>query len=84
VDPAEDLSSGPTPPPVLEPLHVDTARVVMIGTGIWMLALLVTLVVPGLHDGSRDWWPWAALSGAVLGLLGLVYVRRGRGNAASQ
>jgi hypothetical protein len=71
-------------PPALEPLHVGTARVVLAGTGLWVLGLVATLVVPGLHQGSHSWWPWAALSGAVLGLLGLVYVRRGRGNAAAQ
>jgi hypothetical protein len=71
-------------PPALSPLHVDTARIVMAGTALWLVALVVTLVVPALHRGGHDWWPWAALSGSLLGLLGLAYVRRGRGNAAVQ
>jgi hypothetical protein len=70
--------------PGLEPLHVDTVRVVLVGTGFWLLALVITLVVPGLHSGARSWWPWAAVAGAVLGGLGLAYLRRGRGNAAAQ
>ena len=40
----------------------------------------MTLVVPALHEGARDWWPWVCVS-AVGGGLALVYVRRGRGNA---
>lgn len=80
------MDEQPAPPerPALEPLHVDTARVVLVGTLIWVLVLGATLVVPGLHRGDHSWWPWTALSGALLGLLGLVYVRRGRGNAAAQ
>jgi hypothetical protein len=70
--------------PVLEPLHVDTLRVVLVGTAIWLVALVLTLVVPDLHSGARSWWPWAALAGTVLGGLGVVYMRRGRGNAAAQ
>jgi hypothetical protein len=61
---------------------VSTARVVLWGIGAWAVALVVTLVVPGLHTGSRDWWPWACVAGIVLGFLGFSYVRRGRGNAA--
>jgi uncharacterized membrane protein len=73
----------PGPPP-LQPLHVDVQRVVLIGTAVWLVALVVILAVPDLHHGSRDWWPWAALTGALLGLVGLAYLRRGRGNAATQ
>jgi Protein of unknown function (DUF2530) len=73
-----------TGPPVLEPLHVNTPRVVQIGTALWLVALVVSLAVPTLHHGSRSWWPWTALSGLLLGVAGLVYLRRGRGNAAAQ
>ena len=71
-------------PPDLEPLQVDTVRVVLVGTAIWLVALVLTLVVPDLRSGARSWWPWAALAGTVLGGLGVAYVRRGRGNAAAQ
>jgi hypothetical protein len=54
-----------------------------VGTGCWVLALAVTLAVPALHQGGRGWWPWTCVTGVVLGLLGLAYVRRGRGNAAA-
>lgn len=49
----------------------------------WALALAVILAVPSLHQGDRDWWPWTCVAGLVLGALGYLYLRRGRGNAAS-
>jgi hypothetical protein len=78
--PSEHATSGPPP---LEPLHVNVARLVLIGTAIWAVALVLTLVVPGLHSGGRSWWPWTAVAGLVLGLVGLAYLHRGRGNAAA-
>lgn len=64
-----------------QPLHVDTPKVILGGVVLWVIALVVVLLVPALHEGSRDWWPWTCVAGAVLGLLGWAYVRRGRGNA---
>ena len=57
-------------------------RIVEIGIGLWAVALVVVLVVPSLHEGSRSWWPWCCAAGLVLGLIGTAYLRRGRGNAA--
>lgn len=68
--------------PDLGPLPVTTSRVVLIGIGLWLLALVVTLLVPALRTGDRSWWPWACVAGAALGLVGYAYVRRGRGNAS--
>lgn len=65
----------------LEAMHVPTQRIIAIGLVLWLVALLVTLVVPALHEGDRSWWPWACVAGLVLGTVGLLYVRRGRGNA---
>ncbi|GAA2168085.1 hypothetical protein GCM10009845_30840 [Pedococcus bigeumensis] len=66
----------------LQPLAVSTARVVLWGELAWVVALVVILAVPALHEGERDWWPWVPVAGIVLGLIGFSYVRRGRGNAA--
>ena len=66
----------------LQPLAVSTARVVVWGELAWVVALIVILAVPSLHQGERDWWPWVPVAGIVLGLIGFSYVRRGRGNAA--
>ncbi len=64
------------------PLRVDTPHIIGVGLVLWAVALVLTLVVPALHSGERSWWPWTAVSGLVLGGLGLAYVRRGRGNAS--
>lgn len=73
------LPAVPTP---TEPVKVDVPRLIVGGIALWLIALIVTLAVPALHEGERAWWPWSALAGAVLGVVGWVYVRRGRGNAA--
>ena len=65
----------------VEPLSVDTMRVILAGTLVWAIALVATLAVPALHSGERSWWPWACVTGLMLGTIGLIYVRRGRGNA---
>lgn len=66
----------------LSPARVDTVHIVLAGTAVWAVALVVTLLVPDLHRGDRTWWPWTCVSGLLLGLIGLAYVLRGRGNAA--
>lgn len=81
---------GPTTQPAqplqpiqpLEPIQVDSVRIVLAGLVGWAVALVVVLVVPALHTGDRSWWPWACVTGLVLGLVGLAYLLRGRGNAA--
>jgi hypothetical protein len=65
-----------------QPLAVDTARVIEIGIALWGVALVVSLLVPALHQVDRRWWPWACVAGIVGGALALLYVLRGRGNAA--
>ena len=68
-------------PGEIQPLHVPMLRIIEAGQAAWVVALVVTLVVPALHEGDRAWWPWACVSGLVLGVIGWAYVRRGRGNA---
>ena len=50
---------------------------------VWVLALVVTLVVPSLHTGDRSWWPWTCVSGIALGAIAWWYVGRGHDNAAN-
>jgi len=71
--------AGPEP---LTALQVPTRRIIQIGLAAWVVALIATLAIPALHQGDRSWWPWACVTGLVLGSLGYVYVARGRGNAA--
>jgi uncharacterized membrane protein len=63
-------------------MPVRTVTVIKVGMLLWAIALAVTLAVPDLHTGDRSWWPWTCVAGLTLGLIGYVYVRRGRGNAA--
>lgn len=69
-------------PQELQPLHVPTRRIVIWGLAAWVIALIATVAIPPLHSGDRAWWPWACVSGLVLGSLGYAYVARGRGNAS--
>ncbi|PRY53467.1 uncharacterized protein DUF2530 [Knoellia remsis] len=82
-DPADDatrVTDGEAE--VLAAMDVPTQRIIVVGLAVWVVAFVVTLAVPALHEGDRSWWPWACVAGFALGLLGLLYVRRGRGNAA--
>lgn len=77
-------SPEPTPEQLgLAPMKVDMPKVTLTGIAVWIVALVVILAVPSLHEGARDWWPWVPVCAIVLGLLGYVYVRRGRGNASA-
>jgi hypothetical protein len=67
---------------VREPLAWSSGRIVLGGLVLWAVALVLTLAVPSLHTGERDWWPWCCVAGLALGSLGYAYLRRGRGNAA--
>ena len=73
--------SGAGPDEELQPLAVSSIRVVAWGQLGWVVALAVILLVPQLHEGERDWWPWVPVAGLGIGLFGYVYLRRGRGNA---
>ncbi|CAN7504294.1 DUF2530 domain-containing protein [Terrabacter sp. LjRoot27] len=77
-------SEPTTPEPIapIAPLPVPMLRIIEVGLAVWVVALVVVLVVPALHEGDRDWWPWTCVAGFVLGSIGWAYVRRGRGNAS--
>lgn len=81
--PASEVPDGVTESEVevLRAMQVPTQRIIAIGLVLWVVAFVVTLVVPALHEGNRSWWPWACVAGFVLGSIGFLYVRRGRGNA---
>ncbi|HJX43580.1 MAG TPA: DUF2530 domain-containing protein [Geodermatophilus sp.] len=58
----------PAPPP----LHVDTARVVLAGIAVWVLALVVVLL---LGDRLDRMWTWTCVAGIVLPFGGLAIMR---------
>lgn len=75
--------SAPEPEQVLPPDNpLRTITLVRWGTLAWVVALLVVALVPGLREGDRAWSLWVPVAGIVLGGIGYVYLRRGRGNAA--
>jgi hypothetical protein len=65
----------PDPPP----LETDDVHVVAVGTGLWVLGLLV-LVVLRLTDAAevRGWWMVMCGVGIALGLVGVRYCQRRR------
>ena len=64
-----------------QPLASDAARILEIGMALWSVALVVSLLVPALHQADRSWWPWTCVAAIAGGGISLAYVRRGRGNA---
>jgi hypothetical protein len=61
-----------TPPP---PVDIDLARVMLAGTGVWVVALLVSVVLAATDEAS--WMPtWVCATGVGLGFLGVLWARR--------
>ena len=59
------------------PLEADDAKVVAAFTAVWAVLLVLCLVFLGrLRDEGRLWWVAASATGAGLGLLGLLVLRR--------
>jgi hypothetical protein len=58
----------PSPPP----LQVDTTRVVLTGTALWVVALVVLLF---LGDRVDAVWTWTCVAAIVLAGLGLALMR---------
>lgn len=63
-------------PPAVE---INVRRIVAVGTGIWFVAFVVLLPLYGwLGHHDHHSWLWICLAGWVLGLIGLVIMRRHR------
>ena len=62
-----------------EPLETDDVAIVTVGTVLWALALVASLVFHDrlAGDGNEN-WTWVFLAGTFLGLIGIRYVRRRR------
>ena len=68
----------PAPPrrPDPEPLEADDARVIAVGTALWLTALAVLTVLDLAGTRVPGWWLWMCVAGAGLGLLGVRFTRR--------
>ncbi len=65
--------------PAPEPLATDEVRVVAVGTVLFAIGLVLTLVFHDrLEDDGRGDWVWIMACGVLLGLIGLRTVRRRR------
>lgn len=65
--------------PPTKPVDVDGVRTVLVGTVMWLVALVVVLVMrDDLAESGREWWVWTCVAGVGLGLLGYAYTRRRR------
>jgi len=63
----------------LQPLDVDGVGAVAVGTVLWTIGAVLCLVFRAqLDEAGNGWWLWVCVSGALLGLPGLWYVRRRR------
>ncbi|MDN5789536.1 MAG: DUF2530 domain-containing protein [Micrococcales bacterium] len=78
----DEPTPAPVPDAVVTPVHVPMLKIVEVGIVAWVVALIATLAIPALHQAPRDWWPWCCVAGILLGGIGWIYLRRGRGNAA--
>jgi hypothetical protein len=59
------------------PLPFDGVRTVTIGTGLWLIALIVSLVFHSRLEGDGHlWWIATAATGFGLGVIGVYYCRR--------
>jgi hypothetical protein len=63
---------NPTPKQAPPPLNVDTARVVLIGTALWAIALVVLLI---LGDRVDRVWTWTCVAAIGLAAIGLGVMR---------
>ncbi|MDX6235170.1 MAG: hypothetical protein QOH68_4337 [Nocardioidaceae bacterium] len=64
-----------------EPVASDEVRVVAVGTVLFAIGLVVTVVLhERLEDDGRGDWVWIMACGVLLGLIGIRTVRRRRGS----
>ena len=68
------LAQRPDPPP----LETDDVTLVAAGTGLWLVALVVLLVLKAAGNHVRGWWLVMCAEGALLGLVGVRYCWRRR------
>ena len=63
--------------PEPKPAEVNTRLAILVGTGIWVLVLIVFLAFyPALTNAGLDWWLHTAIIGILLGILAWFMVRK--------
>jgi hypothetical protein len=75
----DEVAEGAAPERVeIQPMETNDVLIVAIGTALFAVAFVVLIALrTSLERSGHGRWPWIALSGALLGVVGLVYcVRR--------
>jgi hypothetical protein len=63
--------------PRIAPLDVDGVGAITYGTIAWVVGVVLCLLMrEQLAESGRGWWLWVCVTGAVLGVAGIVFVRR--------
>jgi hypothetical protein len=63
--------------PRIEPLDVDGVGAITYGTIAWTVGVVLCLLLREQRaESGRGWWLWVCVTGAVLGVAGIVFVRR--------
>lgn len=61
----------------VSPLDLSGMRTVTVGTGLWLLAVVVLLpFTDQLEASDRLWWLFTCAVGAAMGIPGMAYCRR--------
>ena len=77
--PSSIVTTVPDEQRQVAPLDVDAVRTVQIGTALWAIALVATLIFRDkLGDNGREWWIWTCIAGLLLGLAGVYITTRRR------
>jgi hypothetical protein len=75
----DETTSAATPagPAPIAPVDVDGVGAITYGTIAWAVGLVLCLVFRDrLAADGRGWWLWVCVAGVLLGLAGVVFVRR--------
>lgn len=60
-----------------EPVEIDAKKIVLTGTLIWVLVFIVLAALyPALADAGLQWWLHTAGVGILLGIVGLIMIRK--------
>ena len=89
-DPEASVEREQPERPAAPPREANDARVTIVITAGWAVALVVLLImlaIPGALPAGQRWWLWTCGTGVAMGLFGLWYVpvlQRNRTRAAAQ
>jgi hypothetical protein len=71
----KDSERRPDPAPV----QTDDRKAMLVGMGLWLLALVAMLLfIEPLLESGNGWWLWASAAGLALGLVGMLYTHARR------